>query len=284
MRLEAHPAAAEFLAAAAPLLAADEPRHNLMYGICSSVVDAPEAFRDARFWTVRADDGLAAAALMTPPFNIVVAQPLHADALPFAAHVLYEEGVHLPGVTGAIPEVQEFAAAWEQLTGASLRIRMQQGIYAARGVVVPDETPGAARQAGPEDRYLVLEWLRAFEKEAMQGDSPRADHEQWLDRRLASATAGVTLWEDESRVVSMCSYGGPTPHGIRIGPVYTPPRSRRRGYASALTADVTKRLLDAGRDYCFLYTDLANPTSNKIYMDIGYERVCDSAEYAFDNA
>jgi ribosomal protein S18 acetylase RimI-like enzyme len=284
MRLEAHPGAAAFLAAAAPVLAADEPRHNLMYGICSSVLDAPEAFCDARFWTVHADDGPAAAALMTPPFNIVVARPLHADALPFAARTLSEEGVHLPGVTGAIPEVQEFAAAWEQVAGASLRIRMKQGIYAARAVVVPEGIPGVARQARLEDRKLVLEWLHAFEKEAMQGDSPRADHEQWLDRRLASATAGVTLWEDTSRAVSMCSYGGPTPHGIRIGPVYTPPESRRRGYASAVTADVTKRLLDTGRDYCFLYTDLANPTSNRIYMDIGYERVCDSAEYAFEAA
>ena len=284
MRLEAHANAAEFLAAAEPVLAADEPRHNLMYGICSSVRDLPEAFRDARFWTVRADDGAAAAALMTPPFNIVVAEPMSADALTFVAGALYEEGVQLPGVTGAIPEVQEFAAAWEQLSGASLRIRMQQGIYAARSAVVPDGIPGIARNAGLEDRQLVLEWLHAFEREAMHGDSPRADHEQWFDRRLANSSAGVTLWEDASRVVSMCGYGGPTPHGIRIGPVYTPPELRRRGYASALTARVTNRLLEGGRQFCFLYTDLANPTSNKIYMDIGYERVCDSAEYAFDDA
>jgi hypothetical protein len=63
--------------------------------------------------------------------------------------------------------------------------------------------------------------------------------------------------------------------------VYTPPRFRRRGYASALVAELSRRLLDDGRDYCFLYTDLANPTSNRIYMDVGYELVCESADYAF---
>jgi uncharacterized protein len=63
--------------------------------------------------------------------------------------------------------------------------------------------------------------------------------------------------------------------------VYTPPDLRGRGYGSAVTAHATQEQLAAGRDYCFLYTDLANPTSNKIYMNIGYERVCDSAEYAF---
>ena len=38
---------------------------------------------------------------------------------------------------------------------------------------------------------------------------------------------------------------------------------------------------DGGRRFCFLYTDLANPTSNAIYERIGYVRICDSAEIAF---
>ena len=64
--------------------------------------------------------------------------------------------------------------------------------------------------------------------------------------------------------------------------MYTPPEHRRRGYGSAVTAAASQRNLDAGRRFCFLYTDLANPTSNKIYMDLGYEPVCDSVEYAFE--
>ena len=49
-----------------------------------------------------------------------------------------------------------------------------------------------------------------------------------------------------------------------------------------MTAHVTQEQLEGGLDYCFLYTDLTNPTSNRIYMQIGYERVCDSAEYGFE--
>ena len=89
------------------------------------------------------------------------------------------------------------------------------------------------------------------------------------------------IWEDGERV-SLAGWGSPTPNGIRIGPVYTPPEYRRRGYGSASTAAATARNLAAGRRFCFLYTDVANPTSNKIYMDIGYEPVCDSVEFAFD--
>ena len=76
-------------------------------------------------------------------------------------------------------------------------------------------------------------------------------------------------------------FGGRTPNGARVGPVYTPPEFRRRGYASAVVAGVSRRLLDEGRRYCFLYTDLANPTSNRIYQDIGYEPACDSRDYRF---
>ena len=79
----------------------------------------------------------------------------------------------------------------------------------------------------------------------------------------------------------MSGFGGPTPSGIRIGPVYTPPRHRRRGYATTLVADQSAWLLERGYRVCFLYTDLANPTSNRIYEEIGYVSVGDSADYRF---
>src|SRR5439155_3737276 len=105
-----------------------------------------------------------------------------------------------------------------------------------------------------------------------------------VDARLRRGIGGFVLWEDNDEPVSLAGWGGPTPNGIRIGPVYTPPEYRRRGYASALTAAVSAEQLASGCRFCFLYTDLANPTSNRIYANIGYEPVCDSVDYAFDAA
>jgi predicted GNAT family acetyltransferase len=281
VRLEAHVDAEAFLARAGDLLAADEPRHNLIYAICSTLIASPSAYPEAYFWTV--ENGEPAGALLrTPPFNIAVAQPREESALEFAARALHAEGVKLPGVGGARPESDLFAAAWQRVTGATHRVRMAHGVYAARTALVPEGVTGGMREAEEADRALLLEWMLAFQDEALPEDAPNIDLERALDRRLASETDGFALWEVDAQPVSMCGYGGPTPHGIRIGPVYTPPDLRRHGYASALTAHATKRLLDGGRDYCFLYTDLANPTSNKIYMDVGYELVCEAADYAFD--
>ena len=103
-----------------------------------------------------------------------------------------------------------------------------------------------------------------------------------VDHRLGASDGGFLLWEDSGEPVSAAGWGGPTPNGIRIGPVYTPPDLRGHGYATALTAELSARLLDEGRRFCFRVTDLANPTSNAIYERIGYVRVGESAMVAFD--
>ena len=92
---------------------------------------------------------------------------------------------------------------------------------------------------------------------------------------------GLKIWEKKGVPVSMAGYAGPTPNGIRIGAVYTPSEYRKKGYGSAVTAGVSQLLLDQGYKFCFLFTDLNNPTSNHIYQQIGYKPVCDFDRYDF---
>jgi predicted GNAT family acetyltransferase len=115
-----------------------------------------------------------------------------------------------------------------------------------------------------------------------EGDPGRAEAREAVEHRLAPGDGGFELWEDGGEVVSLSGWGGPTPNGIRIGPVYTPPEHRGRGYATALVAGLSQALLDGGRRFCFLYTDLANPTSNAIYERIGYVKVAESAMVSFE--
>jgi predicted GNAT family acetyltransferase len=79
-------------------------------------------------------------------------------------------------------------------------------------------------------------------------------------------------------VRSLAGYTTPTPRGIRVGPVYTPPEHRNRGHAGACVAALSQLLLDRGHRFCCLYTDLTNPTPNRIYQRIGYPPVCDVVE------
>jgi len=268
---------AEFLEAASPLLLKDEARHNLILGIAGTLRDHPSHYPDYALWLAEDGSETVGAALRTPPHHLVVARPRDDSALDALAAAIDDD---LPSVVAAQPEAGAFAAAWAARTGATPRLKRAEGVFALERVEPPAATSGLLRDAGTDDRPLLLEWFGAFAEEAL-GETPDAQSAaRVIDHRLRAGQAGISLWEDD-RPVSLAAFGNPTPNGIRIGPVYTPPPYRRQGYASALVAELSERLL-AERRFCFLFTDLANPTANRIYEQIGYRRVCEAAEIVFE--
>jgi predicted GNAT family acetyltransferase len=250
----------EFLERAGLLLLADEARHNLILGIAGSA----HHYEEARFWIV---DG--AAALRTPPYNLVISTPRDDAALRALAAAIDDD---VPGVTGTTPEVYEFAELW----GRPYHVVHENNVFELDRVVPARATPGAYRERRTEDTALLLDWWQAFVEEALPHEQVAPRDPSIIERR------SIGVWEDDGRVVSMCGYGSPTPNGMRIGPVYTPPELRGHGYASALTAEVSQRQLDAGYRFCFLYTDRSNPTANRIYEAIGYRKIAEAAAIAFE--
>lgn len=269
-----------FLERAGALLLADEARHNLALGIVATARAHPELYPEVRGWVARTGGEVVGAALRTPPHNVVLVRPKDERASTALAEAIEDDDV--PGVVGAVPEIDPFASALAERHDAVLETRFEQGVYALDTVIPARETRGSMRAADRADRALLLEWVEAFTTEVLH-ESVASDAgrlERSVDARLAGGDAGFALWEVDGQLVALAGFGGPTPNGIRIGPVYTPPEHRGHGYASALTAGVSTQQLARGRRFCFLYTDLGNPTSNAIYVRIGYERVCDSRELA----
>jgi uncharacterized protein len=175
-----------------------------------------------------------------------------------------------------------FADRWQALTGAEARVVMAQRIYAAAEARHPHGVPGVARLYGADDRPTILRWVDAFTKETGNEGMPDVAAEDWLERKFADPESEILLWEHAGRPVSFAASGSATPTGLRVGPVYTPPDKRQRGYAEAVTAELTARALAVGRRFCFLFTDLGNPTSNAIYQRIGYRPVADVDQWVFD--
>ncbi|MGH3065889.1 MAG: GNAT family N-acetyltransferase [Gaiellaceae bacterium] len=270
-----------FLEATTPYLLEDEARNNLILGLAGTLWEHPAVYDEHELWVVEDADETIAAALRTPPYNLVLAGPASRRAMTALAEHIRGGRIDLPGCTGAVPEVHHFASMWAALTESPLRRRRDQRIYRLQTVRPVMGMSGSARAATEDDRPLLGEWLRAFSAEAIPEDAPGRDVEHAIAARLNDGTGGFAIWEDDGPV-ALAGWGGRTPNGVRIGPVYTPPEHRRRGYGSAVTGAVSAEQLDSGHTFCFLYTDLANPTSNRIYMNIGYEPICDSIEYGFD--
>ncbi len=217
--------------------------------------------------------------MMTPPFNLALGHMDHPDALPALIADLADRGINVPGVLGPVESARRFADLWTAPRGMTAESTLRERIYALERLIPPRPVTGGVRIATEDDRQLLIDYIRAFTVEAL-GPDRRDDSEGLVDRALHWGERTFYLWEDGGPV-STAAAGGVTPHGIRIGPVYTPPELRGRGYASAVTAAATKAQLDAGRQFVFLFTDLANPTSNKIYQAIGYEPVIDLEQIRF---
>jgi predicted GNAT family acetyltransferase len=276
-----------FLAVAGSFLGAREAEHNLILGICSNLVVAgPNAHAAPPYFAVVVDgDRVVAAALQTPPFQLVLSEIDDAAAIPILAADLVDRD--LPGALGAPEHVRAFVEARMALGGPPGHLKISERIFRLTRVTPPRPTSGRARIAVPADRALVTAWIAAFMREALGEDDP-AETNDLVDRWMLGRGRTLYLWEDgdivDPQPVSLAGVGSPTPDGIRIGPVYTPPETRNQGYASALVAAVSQAQLDAGRRFCFLFTDQANPTSNHIYQTIGYEPVRDVDAYRFDRS
>jgi uncharacterized protein len=277
MELTRHADAGDFLAQAGEFLGAREAEHNLILGLTSRLLVEPLLYGEPAYFAVVEEGGRVVGVTMrTPPHNLILSE---LDDLAAIGPLLEDARAvfgSLPGVVGPKEAVAKFAAAWP----AEARLEIAQRAFRADHVDAPTGVPGRMRDYERRDRELAASWMDAFAEEALP-EPPPDTSEEFVDRREEDPDGGIVLWEDDGAVVSMAGFGGRTPNGIRIGPVYTPPELRGRGYASALTAAVTQRLLDSGLRFCFLFTDLANPTSNSIYQRIGYEPVSDFDFWSF---
>ncbi|WP_409474472.1 GNAT family N-acetyltransferase [Streptomyces sp. HC307] len=217
----------------------------------------------------------------TPPgrLNLTPLTPEHADTL---AARLAGPGHPLPGVSAEHDTATAFAEAWQRHTGATPTLREQHRLYRLGTLTPPEPLPeGRGRVAGEQDLEQLRLWYREFA--AAIGEVPSADADSWADTRFADRR--VTLWETpDGTPVSMAGVTEMIAGQIRVAPVYTPPHLRGRGYAGAVTVEVSRAALAAGATEVVLFADLANPTSNSLYQRIGYVPVTDFAGYDFSGA
>ena len=278
-RLERPGDPAEFQKIAGPFLAQREAENNLSLGLISGLVAGRNWGPAVYFGAVRDGDRVVGVAMRAGLYLIVTAGTEDA-----ALRMLVDDAVRAtpdaPGIVGPKELARRAVDMWTAQTGQRARVQTAERIYALSRLIPPRAVAGRMRPARTADLELVAAWLLAFVREAQPHlesslEGARENAEGWIKG------GRLRIWENNGPV-SMAGASGPTPNGIRVGAVYTPPERRRRGYASALVAALSQEQLDGGKRFCFLYTDLANPTSNKIYQDIGYEPVSDVDEYRFE--
>ncbi|MER5855959.1 GNAT family N-acetyltransferase [Streptomyces sp900105245] len=208
--------------------------------------------------------------------TVTALSPEQADTL---AVRLAGLGRPLPGVLADHDSATVFAEAWRRHTGAEPKASWWGRLHRL-GTLTPQEPvpAGAGRAAGAHDHERVVRWCGAFCADV--GEALATDPGSWAASRFADKR--FTFWETpDGTPVSLAGSTAMVGGMVRVDPVYTPAHLRGRGYAGAVTAEVSRAALAAGAKHVVLYTNPANPTSNALYRRLGYLPVADFTGYDF---
>jgi hypothetical protein len=282
LHIQTYPDITSFLKRTQSLLEQDELTNNLILGICLRLRNQPSWGKGTPYLaTVQWEGEIIVAAVMTPPYRLTLTRfsktPL--PSFRIVARNLMDSKWEVPGVLAAKDIARAFAAIWGDLSGELVKPGRKQRLYRLDEVHPPSNVPGHLRLAGKSDLTLVTRWMTGFRQDTQVDPDIRVNFHSLAQTRIQHGD--IFLWVVQGQPVSMAAKTRPTRHGISISMVYTPPNKRNRGYASACVAALSQRLLTSGFQWCSLFTDLDNPTSNRIYQRIGYRPVCDFENYIF---
>ncbi len=265
-------------------LAVDEAQHNLMIGLAEQIQANPPA--EAPFWSGYFDQGQPSlAALKVPGWILLLGacSARAADAIEPLIQDLVRQNIAVPGVNGSADLAAAFAAGWQRQTGSRAVLQIAQQVY--RLNQAPVDTLGVTGSLclpEPADIPLLAEWYGAFVDDASPDPQSQNLQKYAAEVTRLIAEKALFIWRDQGQPVAMIGLLRQTRHGVAISLAYTPPPFRGKGYGTACLATLSAEQLKAGKTFCCLYADTNNPTTQKISQQLGYQKLAESRQYAFE--
>jgi len=280
MRFFQYENALEFEEIAQPFLIKNEDLYSLFSGVLQGIKAGH--YDNPLMVAIEKEGQVVALFQMTPPHPLnmlIIDETLMEDVLTFAANEFFAKRIPILSAVGLKSVVTKFAYKWQELTQFKTIVLMDQGLYRLDEVNEPlEKSSGSWRYARKDEAALIEEWYVAFAIDAGIESPPMEVIKERVVQFLENQE--VFFWEDGGKIVSMMKKARPSKLGVTVSFVYTPQEQRKKGYARTLVAAGSKELLKV-YDFCVLYTDMLNPTSNKIYQEIGYQKIGDSIHVEF---
>ena len=262
------------------LLSKDEPKNLVLLGDLAVGLLGEDSmgWRDASKWvmaSVKSGDKAVLAALMIPGgCNLqICAEKIDKEALTLLAREFKAAGISVPCVSAECILAEAFADVYSAVYSVNYSIAKRGRIYSLERINEGIPTDGYIRPAEPRDLAFLPYWWGGFFGESGVLESLDAYEKLISDENLY-------ILEDDGIPVSMARIDQELERVCGLGLIFTPPYFRNKGYATKITASLTKQCLDTGY-LPVLSTDLDNPVSNSIYQKIGYRPVCDTLEIDF---
>ena len=277
VQFELYVSTEKFINLVEPFLLYKEAEHNIILSLLLKIKKGAIPAETCLMSTVVKNEQVLLAFLQIPSNNLIIGTTdfTNEAAIQFAVTKMYELGMWFPSVIASKPTIGIFVSKWQSIYNRMPRLAMDQGIYELKKTKQLMLSSGLMRLAKGSEVYLIGHWMDEFSRVTPKNPTL----EQCLERAMSTINEEkIYVWEVCGEPVSMVMKNRETRNGVVVSWVYTPKEKRGNGYATSLVHQFSEMLL---REYkfCFLYTDLNFPTSNKIYKKIGYKLVCESAMY-----
>lgn len=258
-----------FLDQAKPFLAEREAENTVLVG--AALRCQQRAHGDAVMVAVHDRSRVCLAAVMMPPFNLVLSAGADPAALPVLGTALLDAGIAPPGVVGSRPLADAFAGWWCRQRQTGVEPEHDLVLYQAGRITPPAGIAGELRRASEDDLGLLVGWHERFVHDAGLSADEAVGARGLMATRIERHE--VFLWVTGGRPVSMAAFVPTTLAGDagRINSVFTPKAERSRGYATACVAALSGYLLAGSWRYVLIFADAHNPITNHVYPRIGYE-------------
>lgn len=247
----------------------EEAANNLILGFSLPLVPLESAPVGYRFFSVQKGEEAILSAMCTPGRNLLLYGEQR--AIPSLVKYLSQNKINLPGVIGERHIAKQFAKQWCENTGQNWAVQFNDIAHQLDQVNSIALSQGFMRLATLEEIDVLEDWGYDFGR--IEGETSKVLVRKNILRRINDQH--LYVWDDNGPV-SMASLARPTRNGTTINYVYTPEAFRKKGYASSCVAALSKEILASGKQFCALFTDEKNPTSNKIYKEIGYKPVMET--------
>jgi uncharacterized protein len=254
-----------------PYLEQDEIINNLALGLLLAIKDE----QPIAMATVTKEDHLVLVILQTSPKQIILSKSENVtdDEIHQLAKLLDNQLDDIPGFVGEKDLTNKLAREMTNLRKKVPFIQMNQRLYRLDQIEKSPDNNGRLIKLEMENLSLVKDWVYQF---CIEIDEKMSKEEAEVKAKDILSRGRVYGWEVDGEFVSMANASRPTKTNITVNFVYTPFTERKKGYASSCVSALTELMLKSGFKTTSLYTDLDNPTSNKIYMEIGYKPIIDS--------
>ncbi len=275
----------EFYDVAFPFLVEHEAENNLLLSILNSLKENIDVYgkKFPLLFSISVANVVKLIALRTPPYDLLISYTDDLRTIDLLSEELAKRGEILPGVLSFKAAADSFTEQWCEINSLKYDLFRKERIYKLKKV--SEVTLGNRKfsVAHKDHQELVFKWSGEMIRESLDygTDEEIQRTVDVLREQFEKDNIIIYLLFENDEPVSMARKAGKTPNGNFINLVYTPKALRRRGYATECVAKLSKLLLDEGNKYCFLFTDLSNPTSNSIYQKIGYRPVIDENHYKF---